>query len=77
MEQDWQFLYNLNRIIKSILLTWCRYAPTVLRKADLGGLSALNMKCGTTRAVSMLGRGQSGFDCNGNQTQIIQPERQY
>lgn len=40
----------------------------MLRKADLGGLSALNMKCGTTRAVSMLGRGQSGFDCNGNQT---------
>lgn len=36
----------------------------MLRKADLGGLSALNMKCGTTRAVSMLGRGQSGFDCN-------------
>lgn len=38
----------------------------MLRKADLGGLSALNMKCGTTRAVSMLGRGQSGLDCNVN-----------
>lgn len=43
----------------------------MLRKTDLGGLSALNMKCGTTRAVSMLGRGQSGLDCNVNQAMII------
>jgi hypothetical protein len=31
-------------------------------KADFGGLSALNMKCGTIRVVRMFGRGQSGLD---------------
>ena len=50
--------------IVKVELTRCRVSLTADKNVDCNGFSGLNTWYGTIRLLIILGRGQSGFDCN-------------